>query len=89
VVSVGTEGEIEAALATFAKEGVTAVFLNNGFLFLSVSERIAAVALRHRISLSGEQRIFAEFGDLMSYGTNEPDGLRQVGRYTGRIMPPV
>ena len=86
VVSVGSKEEIEAAFATFAKEGVAAVFLNNGFLFFSMSEHLAALALRHRISLSGEERAFAELGGLMSYGTNEAEMLRQMGRYTGRIL---
>jgi putative ABC transport system substrate-binding protein len=86
VVNVSTEGEVEAAFASFAREGVAAVFVNNGYLFVSMSERIATLALQHRISLSGEQRAFAESGALMSYGTNELDMLRQAGRYTGRIL---
>jgi putative ABC transport system substrate-binding protein len=86
VVNVRTEEEVQAAFANFAREGVTAAFLNNGYLFVSVSEQIAALALHHRISLSGEERSFAEFGGLMSYGTNEYEMLRQAGRYTGRIL---
>jgi putative tryptophan/tyrosine transport system substrate-binding protein len=86
VVSVGTNEEIETAFATFAQEGVAAVFLHNGFLFFSKSEHLAALALRHRISLSGEGRLLAEFGGLMSYGTNDAEMYRQVGRYTSRIL---
>jgi ABC-type uncharacterized transport system substrate-binding protein len=86
IVNVSTKSEIETAFATLAGEGTKAVFLNNGFLFFSMSEVIAALALHHGISLSGEERIFAEFGGLMSYGTKEADMLRQMGRYTGRIL---
>jgi hypothetical protein len=75
IVSVRTKDEIETAFATFAEEGIAAVFLNNGFLFFSMSEHLAALALRHRIALSGEERVLAEFGGLTSYGTKETDAL--------------
>jgi putative ABC transport system substrate-binding protein len=86
LIGAGTEEEIEAALATFAREGVTAVFVINGLLFYSLSDRLCAMATHYRISLSGELRVFVEFGGLMSYGPNEIDAFRQVGRYTGRIL---
>ena len=85
-MSAGTEAEVETALATFAKEGVQAVFVINGLFLYSVSDRLCALAAHYRISLSGEARVFAEFGGLMSYGPNEIDAFRQVGRYTGRIL---
>jgi putative ABC transport system substrate-binding protein len=88
VVSVGTNEEIETAFASFAKDGVAAVFLNNSFLFSSTgeSEHIAALGLRRQISLSGEGRTLAELGGLMSYGTNDAERYRQMGRYAGRIL---
>ena len=33
-----------------------------------------------------EQREFALAGGLMSYGTNLPNGYRQAGLYTGRVL---
>jgi putative ABC transport system substrate-binding protein len=86
VISAGTEAEIETALATFAREGVKAVFVINGLFLYSLSDRLCGLAAHHRISVSGEVRVFAEFGGLMSYGPNEIDAFRQVGRYTGRIL---
>ena len=86
VASAGTEAEIEAAFTTFADSGVGAVFVNNGFLFYGLSQQLAALAIRYRIPLSGEQRVFPEHGGLMSYGTDEPEQLRQAGRYAGRIL---
>ena len=62
VMSAGTEGEIEAAFATSAQEGVTALFVVNSFLFYSLSDRLTALAAQHRIALSGELRVFVEFG---------------------------
>jgi putative ABC transport system substrate-binding protein len=86
VINAGTEAEIETALATFAREGVRAVFVINGLFLYSLSDRLCALAAHYRISVSGEARVFAEFGGLMSYGPNEIDAFRQVGRYTGRIL---
>jgi putative ABC transport system substrate-binding protein len=36
VIAAGTESEVDAAFATFAREGIGAVFFNNGFLFFSL-----------------------------------------------------
>jgi putative ABC transport system substrate-binding protein len=86
LMRAGSEGEIEAAFTELAQEGVTALFVVNGFLFYSLSDRLTALAARHRIALSGELRVFVEFGGLMYYGPNELEAFRQVGRYTGRIL---
>jgi ABC-type uncharacterized transport system substrate-binding protein len=86
VLSAGTENEIEAVFAAFAREGVGAVFVNNSFFFFSLRDRLAALAARYRMALSGELRAFVEVGGLMSYGPSLADAFRQVGRYSGRIL---
>jgi putative ABC transport system substrate-binding protein len=65
---------------------VAAVFANNGFFFFSLADRLAALAAHHRMPLSGELRKYVEVGGLMSYGPNDIDAFRQVGRYAGRIL---
>ena len=86
VISAGTEDEIERALVAFAREGAAAVFVNNGFLFFSLSERLGELAIRNRMPLSGELRRFAGGGALMSYGPSVDAAWRQVGIYAGRIL---
>jgi putative ABC transport system substrate-binding protein len=86
VMSASTEGEIETAFATSAREGVGAVFVNNGFFLYGLSDRLAALATRYRTPLSAEQPAFVEAGGLMSYAANEPEMLRHAGRYAGRIL---
>jgi putative ABC transport system substrate-binding protein len=86
VIGAGTESEIEASFATFALERVDAVFVVNGFFFYSIRDRLAALAAQHRMPLSGELRGFVEAGGLTSYGPSDTDAMRQVGRYTGRIL---
>jgi putative ABC transport system substrate-binding protein len=86
VIPAGTEAEIEDAFATFAREGVGAVFVNNGFLFFSLSARLSELAIRNRMPLSGELRRFVEGGALMSYGPSVEEAWRQVGIFAGRIL---
>jgi putative ABC transport system substrate-binding protein len=86
VLAAGTESEIEVAFATFAREGIAAVFFNNGFLFFSLRARLNALAVRYRMASTGESREFIDDGGLMSYGPNIPDAYRKVGIYVGRIL---
>ena len=86
ILTAGSQAEIEAAFTTFAREGVKAVFAINGFLFYSLSDLLAALALRNRMALSGELRAFPEQGGLMSYGPNEFDAWRRIARYAVRVL---
>jgi putative tryptophan/tyrosine transport system substrate-binding protein len=47
---------------------------------------IVALAARHAIPTLYWRREFAEFGGLMSYGSDLADAFRVVGVYTGRIL---
>jgi putative tryptophan/tyrosine transport system substrate-binding protein len=85
-LGAGTEKEVEIAFATFAHEGISALFLNNGLFFYGLAGRLGSFAAQHRMALSGEQAIFVEAGGLMSYGADEPDAFRHIGRYAGRIL---
>ena len=86
LIVAGTESDIEAAFATFAREGVRAVFVINSFYFWVISDRLDELALQHRMALSGELRKFINGGALMSYGPNPEEAWRQVGVYTARIL---
>jgi putative ABC transport system substrate-binding protein len=86
LIAAGNESEIEAAFAAFAREGVVALHTTNGPLLYGLHDRLARLAIRHRISASAEQRNFVEAGGLMSYGSHEPEALRNAGRYAGRIL---
>jgi putative ABC transport system substrate-binding protein len=86
MILAGTETEIEAAFATFAREGVGAVYINNSFFFFQLRAKLSALALRYRMASTGEAREFAESGELMSYGPSIPDAYRKVGVYVGRIL---
>ena len=53
---------------------------------LSERAHLAALAARTGIPAIFNDRLFAEAGGLMSYGTDIPAQFRLVGVYTGRIL---
>jgi putative ABC transport system substrate-binding protein len=48
--------------------------------------QIATLAAAGRIAAASFPRDFVVAGGLMSYGTDQADGMRQVGVYTGKIL---
>jgi putative ABC transport system substrate-binding protein len=63
-----------------------ALVIGNGPFFFSQSEQLAALALRHALPTTFEDRAFAATGGLMSYGGSSLDMYRTAGIYTGRIL---
>jgi putative ABC transport system substrate-binding protein len=85
-VAVGTDAEIDAAFGSFARKGIGAVFCNNSFFLFGRRDRLAALAIKYRMPLSGEVCGYTEAGALTSYGPNDVEAFRDVGRYVGRIL---
>jgi putative ABC transport system substrate-binding protein len=48
--------------------------------------QIVSLAAHDRIPAAYSQRVSAEAGGLMSYGTDPVDSFRQVGVYAGKIL---
>ena len=55
-------------------------------MFISRSEQLGALTLRHAVPAITQFREFAAAGGLMSYGGSFTEAARQVGVYTGRIL---
>jgi putative ABC transport system substrate-binding protein len=86
VLNASTNGEINAAFATLARERPDALFVGPGFLFSSRRVQLAQLAAFYRLPAIYASRESAEAGGLMSYGANNEDAIRQVGVYVGRIL---
>jgi putative ABC transport system substrate-binding protein len=81
-----TSQEIEAALATLARDRVEALLVAGDSFFFSRRVQFATLTARHAIPAIYPTREYVEVGGLMSYGTDDLDRFRQVGIYTGQIL---
>jgi putative tryptophan/tyrosine transport system substrate-binding protein len=86
VLSAANASEIEAAFATFARQGIGALIIASSAFTFSHREEIVALAARYALPASYGVREFATAGGLISYGASITDAYRQVGVYAGRIL---
>jgi putative tryptophan/tyrosine transport system substrate-binding protein len=85
-VQASSIDEFEDVFATLARERIGGLIVANETFFFSESVRLASLASNYRVPAIGPLRAFAEAGGLLSYGTNIPDGIRQAGVYTGKVL---
>jgi putative ABC transport system substrate-binding protein len=86
VLNGGTQGDIDAAIATAVQLRVGGLVLGGDPVINTLSAHIAALALRHKLPTIYQSRVFAEAGGLMTYGGNAMETHRQAGLYAGRIL---
>jgi putative ABC transport system substrate-binding protein len=86
VLEAGTAEEIDAQFARLNQEPADAMLVPTTPFFVTRARQITALAASHRIPAIYARRDFAEAGGLMSYGYNEADAYRELGRYAGRIL---
>jgi len=86
VVTARTDNEIDDAFEALARERVTTVIvLPNGLFNVNV-ERIAGLALKHRMASIGTTRSYAEGGVLLSYGQDYGAFMRKAAVYVDKIF---
>jgi len=85
-LNASSSREIDAAFAAIARDRPEALFIAPDSLFTNRGIQLATLAARERTPTSGSNRVMAEAGLLMSYGTDTADMWRQVGAYTGQIL---
>ena len=82
-----SEGEIDAAFATFAQRQVRALLLNASTYFTwQRRDQILGLTARYGIAAMYTLREWVADGGLMSYGVILSDTYRQVGIYAGKIL---
>jgi putative ABC transport system substrate-binding protein len=86
VLHAKTAHDFETVFATVVQLRAGGLVINADRLFISHSEQLAAVALRHAVPAIQPNRRFAAAGGLMSYGGSSTDQYRLLGIYTGRIL---
>jgi putative ABC transport system substrate-binding protein len=86
VFNASSDEEINAAFAQLSRQGIGALMVGTDIFLNSRSDVIVPLASRFATPAIYGFRRFAQAGGLMSYGTNDADGTRLVGVYTGRIL---
>ena len=85
-INVRDAGEIELAIAAFARSSNGGVIVTSGPLAQSDSDLIVTLAARHRLPAVYSDRQFVAGGGLISYGTNLADQYRRAADYVDRIL---
>jgi putative tryptophan/tyrosine transport system substrate-binding protein len=86
VLSASTTQEIDAAFATFVRDGADALFVSGSPFFTTRRVQIVHLSTLHKVPATYAGRQYVEAGGLTSYGASLADAFRQAGVYTGRIL---
>ena len=86
VLHARTERDFDTVFATLAQLRAGGLVIAADAFFVSRSEQLAALALRHGVPAIYQFRAFAAAGGVMSYGTNLADANHQAGVLVGRIL---
>jgi putative tryptophan/tyrosine transport system substrate-binding protein len=86
ILHASNEADFESAFANLPRLRAGGLVISNSPIFVSRTEQLGALTLRHAIPSIFQFREFAAAGGLMSYGTDAADSLRLVGGYVGRIL---
>ena len=86
VLQASTDADFVGALARASELGVQGLVITSDSFFFSRSERIAALAIRHKLPTIHGFRESAAAGGLMSYGGGLTESFRWLGVYTGQIL---
>ena len=86
ILNASTERDFDMVFTTLVQLRASALVIAPDAMFISRSEQLGALTLRHGVPAITQFREFAAAGGLMSYGASFTDAARQVGVYTGRIL---
>jgi putative ABC transport system substrate-binding protein len=83
---LGDAGEIERALATFARSSNGGLIVTSNGLAALHRDLIITLAARHKLPAVYYERFFVAAGGLISYGPDLVDQYRQATGYADRIL---
>ena len=85
-VNVRDAGEIERAVAAFARPANGGLIATASALTVVHRDLIIALAARHKLPAVYHRRLFVNSGGLISYGPDIIDQFRQAAGYVDRIL---
>jgi len=84
--NVRDPGEIDRALAVFARSSNGGLIVTSGGSAIVHRDLIITLAAQHKLPAVYFERLFVVAGGLISYGSNEVDQYRQAAAYVDRIL---
>jgi putative ABC transport system substrate-binding protein len=81
-----TGADLETAFSAMAREHAQAVLVLGFGPYMAARQRVAELALRHRLPMFFSWRDHVEAGGLMSYGPDLGDLLRRAAIYVDKIL---
>ncbi|MGB8610537.1 MAG: ABC transporter substrate-binding protein, partial [Pseudolabrys sp.] len=85
-INVRDAGEIERAVADFARPGNGGLIPTSSAVALRYRDLIITLAARHKLPAIYWERFFVTSGGLMSYGPDLIDNYRRAASYVDRIL---
>jgi len=86
ILDASTERDFDAVFARLVELQAGGLVIATDGLFISKTEHLAMLTVRHAIPAVFQLRAFAAAGGLMSYGGDFAEMYRQSGVYVGRIL---
>jgi putative ABC transport system substrate-binding protein len=86
IVTARTERDIDEVFGNMQKLTVDALVVAQDPFFITQTERLASLSLRHKFPSINQFRDYAVAGGLLSYGASLSEAWHQVGIYAGRIL---
>ena len=85
-VSVRSAAEFDEAFAAFTRASAQGLIAPASPMLFNERQRLADLALKHRLPLFVVQREYAEAGGLLAYGSNLAEGFRRAAVFVDRIL---
>jgi putative tryptophan/tyrosine transport system substrate-binding protein len=86
VLDINSERDLDTAFVTFVEQKTDALVIPAGQYFVTLRDRVVALAARNAIPTIYNGRNAPAMGGLMSYGADIRDTYRQAGLYAARIL---
>ena len=86
IVHASSDGEIETAFGRMKEENIDAAIISPDAYFADRSERIVALAARHKLPTIYDRRNSASAGGLIAFGPSFVDSYHRAGILVGRVL---
>jgi putative ABC transport system substrate-binding protein len=86
VLHASAERDFDTVFATLLQLQIRALVIAPDAFFISRSEQLGALTVRHAVPAITLYRDFPAAGGLMSYGGSAKDADRRAGIYAGRVL---